>query len=280
MNAPIYPCLWFDGNAREAADKYCSLFENSKIIDDNGLVVIFEIEGKKVMGLNGGPMFKINPSISLYVSCDSDSEIEKLWTGLSEGGFAMLPLDAYPWSPRYGWLVDKYGMTWQLTLGDLPVGRHKIIPSFLFVGHRFGDAQKAISLYTGLFPGSKVEHLDIPGPEEPSMAGTLRFGQFTLGNEVFAAMDGPGEHEFTFNEGVSLVVECRDQDEIDTYWNTLITNGGEESQCGWLKDRFGVSWQIVPSQLSAWLADPVKGQQVMQKLLKMRKLVICELITD
>ncbi len=277
MPTPIYPCLWFDGNAREAAELYCSIFGNSTITQDTGLVVSFEIEGKKIMGLNGGPMFKITPSLSLYVTCESDTEIERIYKGLLEGGITMMPLDAYPWSPRYAWVVDRFGMTWQLTLGELPAGGDKIIPSFLFVGAQYGNAQKAMALYTRLFPNSRILHEDVYGPDEQPMAGSLKFGQFALDGVPFAAMDGFGEHQFAFSEGVSLVVECENQEEIDNYWNTLISDGGEESQCGWLKDGFGVSWQIIPKALNSLISDSEKGQRAMQKMLTMRKLVISEL---
>ena len=117
MNNHIYPCLWFDGKASEAAHFYCSIFSNSKILTDTPMVAIFEIEGKKIMGLNGGTMFTINPSISMFVFCDSDTEIENAWNKLSDGGSPMMPLEKYPWAEKYGWIMDKYGMTWQLMLG-------------------------------------------------------------------------------------------------------------------------------------------------------------------
>lgn len=135
MTEPIYPCLWFDGKAKEAASYYCSIFKNSKIVSENPMVVIFELDGKKFMGLNGGPMFK-------------------------------------------------------------------------------------------------------------------------------------------FTEAVSFVVSCKDQEEIDYYWNSLTANGGEESQCGWLKDKFGMSWQIVPAVLGELMSNPEKGQRAMAALMKMKKLDI------
>src|SRR4051812_27173691 len=134
MNNNIFPCLWFDGKAKEAAELYCSAFANSKITTDTPMVVQFEIEGKKLMGLNGGPMFTINPSISLFVTCDTDDEIEGIYNKLSDGGSVMMPLDKYPWAEKYGWVADKFGMSWQLMVGKLPEGAQKIVTSFLFVG--------------------------------------------------------------------------------------------------------------------------------------------------
>ena len=138
MNYPVYPCLWFDGQAKAAAEFYCSVFKDSKITADTPMVVSFELNGKKFMGLNGGPMFK-------------------------------------------------------------------------------------------------------------------------------------------FNEAVSFVVDCETQEEIDYYWNKLVA-GGTESQCGWLKDKFGVSWQIVPTVLPNLLSDPDTAQRVVQAFMKMKKFDIEKLI--
>jgi predicted 3-demethylubiquinone-9 3-methyltransferase (glyoxalase superfamily) len=275
MNNTIYPCLWFDGQAKEAADFYCSIFSNSKITVESPMVVKFEIEGKMIMGLNGGPMFKINPAISLFVTCQSNEEIEIIWNKLLEGGTAMMPLDKYPWSEKYGWVADKFGMTWQLMLGELPVRGQKITPSFLFGGGQYGNAQKAIKAYTSVFPNSQIHTLQIYQAGEAQPEGNLKFGHFTLNQNLFAAMDGIVEHEF--NEGVSLVVECETQEEIDHYWDTL-TIGGQESMCGWLKDTFGVSWQIVPKIIGNLMTDPEKAPKVMQAVMKMKKLDIETLI--
>lgn len=132
MTNEIYPCLWFDGQAQAAAEFYCSIFKNSKIAANNQMVVVFELNGKKFMGLNGGPQFK-------------------------------------------------------------------------------------------------------------------------------------------FNEAVSFVVDCQNQDEIDYYWSKLTADGGSEGSCGWLKDKFGISWQIVPTVLPKLLSDPKKAQNVIQAYMKMKK---------
>lgn len=139
MNNQLYPCLWFDGQARAAAEMYCSIFPNSKIISDSGMVVIFELNGKKFMGLNGGPHFK-------------------------------------------------------------------------------------------------------------------------------------------FNEAVSFVIPCNDQEEIDHYWYKLIADGGQESMCGWCKDKFGMSWQVVPEILGQLMSNPENGQRVVQAFMKMKKFDIQALI--
>lgn len=132
MKREIYPCLWFDGQAQEAAKFYCSVFPNSNIISDNQMVIIFELNRKKFMGLNGGPNFK-------------------------------------------------------------------------------------------------------------------------------------------FNEATSFVIECDTQEEIDYYWNTLTFDGGKEGNCGWLKDKFGLSWQVIPTILPQLLSNPEKSQSVVEAFMKMKK---------
>lgn len=277
MNNTLYPCLWFDGNAKEAADLYCATFENSKMLTDSPMMVQFEIEGKKIMGLNGGPMFKINPSISMLVSCQSNEEIERIWSRLAEGGKVMMALDKYPWSEKYGWVADKFGMTWQLMLGDLPAKGQKITPNFLFVGEQYGKAQQAIKDYTAIFPDAHIDGLQIYAAGEAQPEGNLKFGQFSLQQQLFAAMDGFGGHEFVFNEGVSIVVECETQEEIDHYWHKL-TEGGKESMCGWLTDKYGISWQIIPKIIGSLMTNPTKSANVMQAILKMKKLDIQTLL--
>jgi len=273
MKKPIYPCLWFDGNAKAAAEFYCSIFNHSKIITDKPFFVHFEIEGKLIMGMNGGPMFKINPSISFFVICETEEEIKTIWNKFIEDGSIMMPLDEYPWSKKYGFVEDKFGVCWQLMLSELPAGVQKIMPCLLFVGEQYGKAQEAIKQYTSIFPNSEIQSLSLDESQDPQQAGSLKFGNFKLQNELFAAMDGFGEHKFQFNEGFSLVVECDTQDEIDAYW-TKLTAGGNENQCGWLKDRFGVSWQIIPSILGELMSDPEKAQRVVQAFMQMKKMDI------
>ncbi len=277
MTRPIYPCLWFDNQAKAAAKFYCSVFGNSRIISESSIAVQFEIEGKKIMGLDGGPMFKINPSISLMVTCQSDKEIEGIWCRLLEGGTAMMPLDKYPWSVKYGWVVDQFGMTWQLMLGELPIDGQKIIPSLLFVGDRCGDAHQAIQYYTSIFHDSGIGYLELCGDGEEQPKGNVKFGRFSLNHAQFAAMDGPGNHEFDFNEGVSFVIECDTQEEIDFFWYSL-TRGGSEVQCGWLRDKYGISWQIIPEIMGSLMSDPEKGGRVMQEVMKMKKLDISSML--
>jgi len=275
MKNNIHCCLWYDGNAREAADFYCRLFPGSSITTDTPLVVNFELCGQKFMGLNGGPEFTFNPSVSFFVISESDEEINELWKTLAEEGRIMMPLEKYEWSERYGFLQDKFGLAWQIMKGRFSDVSQKITPCFLFVGKQYGKAKASVEFYTSLFPGSSVSGILLYEESEgEELAGRVKHSQFILDGKVFMAMDGFGDHGFDFNEAVSFVVECRDQEEIDYYWNRLTAVGGQESRCGWLKDKFGVSWQIIPAVLGSLVTDPVKGEKVMQALLPMNKIDI------
>ncbi len=270
MKHNIYPCLWFNGNAKAAAAFYCSIFNHSKIVSDNGMVVMFEIEGKKIMGLNGGAMFTINPSISFFVTCQNEQEIKNIWEKLLEGGTVMMPLDKYPWGEKYGSIKDSFGMTWQLILPTAITNNQKIMTSLLFVGAQFGRAEEAMNHYSSIFADASIDSLKLYDATNTQTEGKVEYANFHIGQEKFVAMDGFGPHEFQFSEGLSLVVECDTQAEIDNYWDRL-TEAGTESQCGWLKDKFGVSWQIVPSVLSTLMGNKEKATRVVQAFLKMKK---------
>lgn len=276
MSNQIFPCLWFDGKAKEAATFYCSLFKDASITVDTPMVVHTEIFGKRIMGLNGGPMFKINPSISLFVLCESIDETNAVWNKLVDGGSILMPIDKYFWSERYGWVQDKFGMTWQLSVVENDGDDPKITPSLLFTGKQFGKAEEAIKLYSSIFSNSSTDVI-FHYPEGDANAGKVMFSEFRLNGYNLIAMDGPGEHAYTFNEGVSIVVTCDTQEEIDHYWNSLTADGGQESMCGWLKDKFGVSWQIVPTVLGKLMMDPVKSPKVVQAFMQMKKFDIAAL---
>lgn len=275
MNNNIFPCLWFDGTAAQAANFYCTIFNNSSIINNTPMVVTWQLNGKKFMGLNGGPMFSINPSISFFVKCNSITEIQTIWDALIQGGKVLMPLDAYPWSEKYGWLQDQFGVTWQIMFDAN--ANQTITTAFLFTAAQFGKAEQAIQLYKSIFNHSSIKVLQ-PYPQDGPHAGKLMYGEFGLNNYEMIAMDGPGEHQYTFNEGVSLVVNCNTQDEIDYYWNKLIADGGQASQCGWLKDKFGVSWQIVPTILASLMSNADTAPRVMQAFMKMQKFDIATLL--
>ena len=291
----IIPLLWFDKEAKEAAELYTSLFPNSKITNVTTLhdtpsgdtdSVSFELAGQPFMAISAGPFFKFNPAASFIVNFDPSRDkdarlhLDALWEGLSQGGTALMPLDKYPFSERFGWIQDKYGLSWQLMLTN-PEGEERpfIIPALMFVGDAAGRAEEAINFYLSVFKDSKLGSIMRFGPgQEPDKEGTVMFADFMLEDQWFAATDSAHPHEFAFNEAVSFIVHCDDQKEIDYYWGKLSAVPDSE-QCGWLKDKFGVSWQIVPRAMEEMMQHGTREQidRLTQTFLPMKKLVIAEL---
>ena len=292
----IVPHLWFDTQAKEAAEFYVSAFGNGSKINSISTLhdtpsgdvdsVTFELLGHSFMAISAGPHFTLNPSISFMVNFDPSRDrqarekLDALWEKLSEGGTALMPLQEYPFSKRYGWIKDKYGLTWQLILTD-PEGepRPNIIPSLLFTGEVCGKAEEATDFYISVFNNTRRgEAARYPAGMQPDKEGTIMFTDFMLEGEWFAAMDSAQEHDFRFNEAISLMVNCGTQEEIDYYWDKL-SAVPEAEQCGWIKDKFGVSWQIVPVIMEEMLANGSREQvnRVTQAFLPMKKLIISEL---
>lgn len=287
----IIPHLWFDKDAEEAAKFYTSIFQDGKIgsitrYTEAGheihgmeagsvMTVNFEIDGYNFIGLNGGPHFKFTPAISFMVNLPTKREVDELWEKLSDGGIALMPLDSYPFSERYGWIQDKYGVSWQLFFSDqLP--QRKIIPSLLFVGAKAGKAEEAMNFYTAVFENSEIGMIARYGADQkPDKEGSVAYADFTIAGQKFAIMDSAHAHNFSFNEAISLMVICKDQKEIDHLWEKLSAVPAAE-QCGWVKDIYGVSWQIVPSGMSEMLNDPDKEKvnRAMEAVLHMKKLDI------
>jgi len=283
----ITPCLWFDSNAEEAATFYASLFEHSGIAGilrygDEGqeitgkqagsvMTVDFRLAGYRLTGLNGGPQFRFTPAISFFVVCEAEAEVDALWEKFSAGGAALMELGKYDWSEKYAWVQDRFGLTWQIALGKIEDVGQKITPSLLFVGKQNGRAEEAVKLYTKIFQPSKIDGILRHTVGEAK--GTVKHAQFGLSDEKFMAMDSAVGHSFGFNEAISLQIACASQDEVDYYWTQLTANGGEEGPCGWLKDPFGVSWQVIPTVLQKLLSDPdtAKTKRVTHAFLQMKK---------
>lgn len=285
----IAPHLWFDKEAVEAAEFYCSVFPNSEITNVSTVrdtpsgdcdVVSFDVAGQPIVATSAGPLFTFNPSISFMVNfdpsrdADAREKLDATWNKLSHGGTALMPLDSYPFSERYGWMQDRFGLSWQLILSN-PDGDERpfLMPFFLFVGDICGRAEEAIDFYTSVFGDSSRGNVMRYGADrEPDQEGTIMFADFALSGQWFAAMDSAHAHDFAFNEAISFMVNCDTQEEINYYWDKLC-DGGSEGQCGWLKDRFGVSWQVAPTVLGDFLSDsdPEATRRVTQCFLRMKK---------
>lgn len=278
MNDQITPCLWFDGQAKEAADLYCSAFRGTKIAAQSAIVTEIDISGQPFVLLDGGPKYKPNPSISFYYICETTEELEQAWTTLSERGNIMMALDKYPWAEKYGWVSDKFGISWQIALGKISDVGQKVTPCFLFTGKQYGRVDEAIEHYSTVFKNVTVDGVLRYGANEaPDQEGKVKHAQINLNGNKLMLMESATDHKFSFSEGVSLTIHCHTQDEIDHYWYKL-TEKGEESMCGWLKDRFGVSWQIIPVVLSKIMGDPAKAGKAAKAFMTMRKLNIEQIV--
>jgi len=281
MNNNIYPCVWFNDNGSEAAKFYCGIFPNTSVTADTGMVQMLSVNEQKLMFLTAGTQFKPNPSISFLIANEDENETERLYHALEEGGVALMPLESYPFSKKYGWVKDKYGITWQLYTGTKGNTDQYFTPTLMFVGANNGRAEEAIDYYKNLFPNSAVEGvMHYSDGEENETPENIQHAQFSINGYTLACMDSSLDHKFNFDEGISITVMTNNQEETDHYWDHFTKEGGEESMCGWCKDKFGVSWQIVPKQLLALginNKDKEKGQKVFQAMLKMKKIIIADL---
>jgi predicted 3-demethylubiquinone-9 3-methyltransferase (glyoxalase superfamily) len=293
----ITPHLWFDKQAREAAQFYVASFPDSKIISVTTLtgtpsgdceVVSFELAGQPFMAISAGPLFKFNPSVSFHVNCATKEEVDAIWKELSAGGKVLMPLDKYPFNERFGWLEDRFGVSWQVMYAGGISVRQKIRPALLFVGNVCGKAEEAINFYASVFANvpdgaktgeTKAEILSRYGKgEEPEKEGNVRTARFSLLGQEFAAIESGRGHNFAFNEAISFIVPCDTQQEIDYFWANLSADPKAE-QCGWLKDKYGFSWQVTPAIMQELMGgnDKERMGRVTQAFLKMKKFDIAAL---
>ncbi len=282
----IAPCIWYDQDALSAAELYVSAFQDSRIdyvthyMENNPfpsdvpagkpLTVRFTLCGQEFGALNGGPVFKPTPAISFFVDCESEAQMNALWDKLSDGGAVLMEVQEYPFSKKFGWLADRFGVSWQISLSGQ---KQKISPYLMFTEGVFGKAEEAMRFYAGLFEDANILDIHRYGSDAGAAEGTVMFANFQLAGRQFMAADSAYPHGFTFSEGLSFVVYCRDQAQIDLFWDRL-TEGGEAQPCGWLKDRYGVSWQIVPQDMERLgdSADPVRAGRVNAALMTMTKI--------
>jgi predicted 3-demethylubiquinone-9 3-methyltransferase (glyoxalase superfamily) len=297
MQQAIVPCIWCDANAEEAVAFYLSVFPDSEELRRSHypttnlaafqqsmagevLNIYFAIGGFRFTALNAGSEFRPNPMLSFIVNFDPSrdanarDELDRAWQGLTDDGDVLMPLDEYPFSKHYGWVRDKYGVSWQLMLTN-PEGEPRpfIIPSLMFANANVNRGSEALAFYTSVFPDARAGTV-VPWPSDQDAvkAGSIMFGEFAVGDEWFALMDSPAMHEFDFNEGLSLLVECSDQAEIDDLWGKL-SHVPEAEVCGWCKDPFGVSWQVAPVNVEDFLVDT--GFAAM---MTMKKIIIADLV--
>lgn len=280
----------FPGASTEVESRYpeTGLLEFQRDFAGAALTVAVQIPDPagavtRLVLINAGEEFSPNPSVSFMLNYDpalfgseaaARAALEAAWAALGAGGKELMALAEYPFSRRYGWVEDRYGVSWQLMLTD-PSGdpRPFVVPSIMFGGPAQNRAAEALDFYTTVFedaaPGARVPYGEATGP---AAAGALMFGEFRIGEQWFAVMDSGVEQDFSFTCGVSFEVQCVDQPEIDRLWGAL-SAVPEAEQCGWLADKFGLSWQIVPINMGELMAH----EGAFERMLQMKKLVIAEL---
>lgn len=301
----ITPNIWCNRTAEEAARFYIDTFRDVQEVSRThypteglpdfqqsfaGQVVSLEllIHGCPVGFINADDTFRPNPAAGLMVHLseahadDPIAEIDRIHDRLIDGGRALMPLDEYPFSPRYAWIEDRYGVSWQLFVpqpGAEP--RPFLVPALLFSGPAQNRCEEALATYVSLFEGAEAGVV-VPYPEQtgPARAGAVMFSETRLGpasgdptaEPWLTAMDSGAEQPFTFSEGFSLMVRARDQAEIDRLWETLSAVPQKEA-CGWCCDAYGVSWQIVPEDIDRIMEAPGAHQ----RMLAMKKIDIAGL---
>ncbi|MEI6875523.1 MAG: VOC family protein, partial [Spirochaetota bacterium] len=242
-------------------------------------ILTFNLAGSVFQSISAGPYFKFTPAVSFLVACETAREVDDIEARLRDGGSELMPLGSYPFSERYAWVIDRYGLSWQImAMGGRKAGQ-KITPTLMFVGSQCGRSEEALIFYVSLFGDSAVGDIERYGPEaQPNAPTFVKHASFSLAGRDFAAMDSAQNHDFSFNEAISFMVFCDSQAEIDRYWSALSAEP-EAERCGWLKDRFGLSWQIVPTALERLMGsgDEAARGRVMKAFLAMKKFDIAGL---
>ncbi len=284
----ITPFLWFENDMKGITDFYLSVFSGSKVTGNGSLentpsgavqMATLEIFGQNFNLMTAGPYLPFNPTVSFIVSCDSIEEVDDLWTKLSKTGKILMELSSYPFAEKYGWIQDQYGVSWQIMFSATMKAPQKITPTLMFAGDLCGRAEEAVNFYTGLFHDAKVDYVvKYEAGENIETKGTVKHAGVTLENFHISLMDSGKQSSLTFEQAISFVVNCDTQEEVDYYWEKL-TDGGKEIQCGWLNDKFGFPWQIVPTAMERMMSQGSKEQiaRVTQAFMQMKKFDIKEL---
>ncbi|MCG8570634.1 MAG: VOC family protein [Spirochaetes bacterium] len=290
MLQKVIPFIWFETEAIEAAKWYTSIFPDSEMIsivtlpgtpgqDTN--IVNLNLWGRHFQFISAGKLYDRNPSFSYMAACRTVEEVNQIWKCLSDQAEILMPLAEYPFSKRYGWLKDKFGVSWQI-MQDGGMNIQHITPSLMFVGDVCGKAEEAMNFYCSLFQQAGIleGHISHYGKnKEPNKPDTLEYARFHLEGQEFVVMDSALDHNFQFNEMQTFIVYGKKQSEVDFFWNKLSAIP-EAEQCGWVKDRYGVSWQIIPEimeKMMVFITDKQK-QKLVEAFLPMKKLNVNEML--
>lgn len=276
----IVPNIWSNREADEAAAFYLKAFPEARVVEKTTypseglldfqeefagqtLTVTIEINGYRLTLINAGDEFSPNPSVSFFLNfdpafrADARGDLDRVWQSLSRDGSVFMELGEYPFSKRYGWVEDKYGVSWQIMLTD-PAGEERpfILPCLMFSGEAQNKATEAVDFYLSVFPDARLgTRVTYPQAQGPAEAGAVMYSDFQLYGEWLTAMDSGAEQSFNFGAGVSLQVNVSGQAELDRIWGSL-SAVPEAEQCGWLSDRYGLSWQITPDNLEELMQRP------------------------
>lgn len=290
----IVPHLWFDGQVRSAVEFYTELFPDSEITgsavmeDTPGgdtLWYTFRLWGQEFQAIDGGPFFTPNPSVSFFVNVDPSrvldawEEVDRVVAALAEGGTVLMPLGEYAFSPHYAWVQDRFGISWQVMLTD-PEGdpRPPIVPCLAFGDAATAGAAAARARYLEVFDDAvagtqfRFGDMEMPAGASPVPDDAVAYSDAELAGTWFALMDTPG-FPGVFNEGISLIISCDTQEEMDHYWGAL-SRVPESEQCGWCKDEFGLSWQVVPKELDTMMlhGTPEQAKRVQDAFMPTHRL--------
>ncbi|MEG3310331.1 VOC family protein [Streptococcus sp. SS-4456] len=279
---PIIPHLWYDTEAKEAVAFYVDLFGGKidwtyTITDtpsgDSDLIQ-FQLGDMTLAAISAGPYFKLNESMSLMVNVANKDEVTRLYQALSEGGRILMPLGEYPFSPYYVWLEDRFGLSWQLSYAPDLDKPYQFDICLLFSQDQVGLAQPMLDYYKDKLPQASVGQLSYYGEGEAAVeAAKLNYAELLVAGQKMIVMDHGYGGEASFNEAFSLMVYVDSQDELNFYYD-LLSAVPEAEMCGWVKDQFGISWQIVPRILMEAYdtASPETVKAVNDAVLQMRRL--------
>lgn len=281
---PIIPHLWYDTEAKEAVAFYVDLFGGNvdwtyTITDtpsgDSDLIQ-FQLGDMTLAAISAGPYFKLNESMSLMVNVASKDEVTRLYQALSEGGRILMPLGEYPFSPYYVWLEDRFGLSWQLSYAPDLDKPYQFDICLLFSQEQVGLSQPMLDYYKDKLPQASVGQLSYYGEGEAAVeAATLNYAELLVAGQKLIVMDHGYGGEASFNEAFSLMVYVDSQDELNFYYD-LLSAVPEAEMCGWVKDQFGISWQIVPRILMEAYdtASPEQIKAVNAAVMTMKRLDI------
>jgi len=284
----IIPFLWFESDMPAVVAYYQSIFPGTVVKGGGELsdtpsgavqMASLEIYGFRLDLMTAGPYLPFNPTVSFLISCVSTDEVNEL-AGRLAGGTVLMELGTYPFAERYTWVADKYGVSWQLMFSSQMAQAQKVTPTLMFSNDVCGRAEEAASWYSGIFHNATINYLEkYSEGEGGNEKAVVKHAGLTLEGTNIALMDnGAAPTSFTFAQAVSFIVTCETQAEIDYYWEKL-TDGGNEVQCGWLNDKFGFPWQIVPTAMGRMMSTGTQEQiaRVTAAFMSMKKFDIATL---